>query len=238
MHPIPSVFAVALVAATTVIATTLAPAFAQERPVIHPTRDAMIDYRVEGRTQNGPQTIRMYVTAGGHKTRIEPSGGRTAIIIDRPAGVTVIVMYDRRSYMERPISTTQASGFEVGRQSDQFSRKGSETIAGRRCTLWESGGQRTSVACITDDGLILRGESQAAGGGERSSLIATNVQVGPVSPEMFNPPAGFDRFAVPNMQGIPGSGIPGTGIPGVSMPSMPSAPSGFQLPGGFAIPRP
>ena len=134
MFRIPHAFAAIALAAAATIGTATVPATAQERPMMQPARDAIIDYRVEGRSQNGPQNVRMYLTGGGHRTRIEPSDGRTAIIIDRPAGKTIIMMMDRRAYMERPISPTQANGFEVGRSTDQFTRKGSETIAGRRCT--------------------------------------------------------------------------------------------------------
>jgi hypothetical protein len=235
-----------LLAATVLAGATLGlspPATAQERPNLQPTRDAMIDYRVEGRrAANGePQMLRMYISAGGRKTLIEPSDGRTQIIVDRSVGRTYILMMQQRQYMERPLNQSQPGGFEVGQTSANTSltKKGTETIAGRRCTVWESRGQRTSTACITDEGLFLKGESQAPGGGERSSLIATNVQVGPLAPETFNVPYGFTRYETANIPGMPSGGFTGGNIPGLpSTPSMPSMPSGIQIPGGFTIPRP
>ena len=216
------------------------PAVAQERPVLQPTRDAVIDYRVEGRST---QNVRMYVTAGGNKTRIEPADGKSLILIDRLAGKTTIVLYEQHKYLERPLNANQPGGFEVGHSGGNLTKKGTETIAGRRCTVWETKGQRPSTGCITDDGLVLKGESQNPGGGERTSLIATSVQVGPLGSNTFMVPAGFTRIEVPNMQGMQGMpGMPGGIMPGMpstqSLPSTPSMPSGIQIPGGFTIPRP
>lgn len=229
MNSIPRVFA-----ATALLATAAVPAVAQDHPMVAPTRDVVIDYLIEGRsaTNGGPQTVRMSVTAGGHKTLVEPSDGRTQIIIDRPAGRTYILMMDQRKYMERPLNQNQQGSFDIGHGNGAgMTKKGSETIAGRRCTVWETKNDRNATACVTDDGLVLKGESQSPNGGPKSRLIATTVLVGPISPERFNVPYGFTRFDIPNIPGMGGGGIPG-------MPSMPSMPSGIQIPGGFTIPRP
>ena len=186
---------VAITLRTVLIALLLAaPAVAQDKPPLHPTRDATIDYRMEG-GRGGPKTMRMYVTAGGTRTRMEPSEGNVAIVVDRAAGKMMIVMLDQRKFMERPVGAGMPGGFDLPGGAN-FARKGSDTVAGLSCTIWEGNNDRHSTACVTDDGLILRGESQAPSG-ERTGLVATSVTVGPVSPELFKPPAGFTAFERP-----------------------------------------
>ena len=227
-----------LPAAALALAALAAPALAQDRPQLQPTRDATIDYRLEGHnTPSGqPRTMRMFVTAGGGKTRIEPSEGRTVIILDRGASKMTIVMLDKQQYMERPMNPSQQAHFDVA-NGTKFTRRGSETIAGQRCTVWESQGERHGSGCVTDTGLVLKGESTSQNG-EHSVLLATAVSLGSLSADLFQPPPGFSRMAIPQMPGGMPGGMP-NGIPGrPGMPGMPNLPPGVQLPPGVTLPRP
>ncbi len=183
-------------------------AVAQDRPPMSPTRDATIDYRVEG-ANGGPRTMRMFLAAGGKLMRIEMPGQPGSMIMDRNASRMMIVMADARRYLERPLSFDQQTGFDFDR-GQGFTRKGTETIAGLRCTVWESTGEHAGTGCVTDDGLVLRGES-ASPDGMRSRLVATAVKVAPLGADTFRPPAGFAKMEMP--AGMPG-GMPPRARPG------------------------
>ena len=68
-------------------------------------------------------------------------------------------------------------------------RKGSATVAGLRCTVWEVGGESANgSACVTADGVVLR-----AGGSDRrgrtGSIEAERVEYGHQADALFFPPA-------------------------------------------------
>ena len=180
---------------------------AQDRPPMSPTKDATIDYRVEG-ANGGPRSMRMFLAAGGKLMRIEMPGQPGYMIMDRNASRMLIVMADARRYMERPLTGDQQTAFDMS-NGQNFARKGTETIAGVRCTVWESTGEQTGSGCVTDDGLVLRGESTTPDG-MRSRLVAPAVKVAPLGAETFQPPAGFAKMEMPAMPG----GMPPGARPG------------------------
>jgi hypothetical protein len=179
-------------------------AHAQDRPPLAPTKDATIDYRIEGGTANGVRQMRMLFSAGGRMIRINLPGQPSYMVMDRNANRILIVLTDAHRYLERPMPPGQHAPFEVPRDQT-FTRKGSETIAGLRCSVWETHGEHSGSGCVTDDGLVLRGTSEVANGG-RMQLIATGVKVAPIEAEMFHPPQGFTRMELP--AGRPGAPRP------------------------------
>ena len=172
-------------------------AAAQDKPVLAPTRDATIDYKVEGRGNTGPQSLRMMFTAGGKKMRIDMPGQPGFVVMDRTAGRMMIVMADARRYMEQPMPPGQQGAFDLS-ENHSFTRKGTETIAGQRCTVWESKGEHAGTGCVTDEGLVLRGESVTPDG-RQSKLIATAVSLAPIAATSFEAPAGFTKMEMPVM---------------------------------------
>lgn len=180
-----------------------AAALAQDRPPLSPTRDATIDYQVEGGAGRA-RSMRMMLSDGGKLMRIEIPGQPGYMVMDRTAGRMLVVMADARRYMERPLPPGQQTGFELSR-GQHFVRKGTETIAGMRCTVWESTGEHSGTGCVTDDGLVLRGESASPEGG-RAHMVATAVKLDPIGADMFQPPAGFARMEIP--AGRPGAPRP------------------------------
>ncbi len=183
---------------------------AQDRPPMAPTKDATIDYRME--STGAPRTMRMFLSAGGKLMRIETAGQPGYMIMDRNANRMFIVMADAHRYMERPLTPGQQTGFDLS-HGQSFTRKGTETIAGMRCTVWESTGEHAGSGCVTDDGLVLRGESGSPDG-MRARLVATAVKVAPLGADTFQPPAGFTRMEMPSMPG----GMPPGARPGAPRP--------------------
>jgi hypothetical protein len=179
-------------------------AWAQDRPPLAPTRDATIDYRIEGGASGGARQMRMQFTAGGKLIRIEMPGQQGYVVMDRNANRILFIMAGAKRYLERPLPPGHQAPFEVS-QGRAFVRKGTETIAGVPCTVWEGKGDRHGFGCITEDGLVLRGESEMPNGGHMS-LIATAVSTAPLGAAVFAPPAGFTRMEMP--AGPPGAPRP------------------------------
>ena len=183
-------------------------ASAQDRPAIVPTKDVTVEYSYKmtpktGAPREGRATI--ISAAGGKQMRVEGFGPPGYMIIDREAGRSTMVMDAQHMYMEMPFDPARAGPF-VMRENMQFARKGSDTVAGVKCTVWEThGDQGTGSACITDDGVLLRGEADGRNG--QAQLTATSVSYAPLSDSEFQAPAGYQKMQMPTMP--PGVGRPG-----------------------------
>lgn len=175
-------------------------ALAQERPPVAPTRDVMVIYKATapaqagGRVPQGAQDIRVATTQGGRLLRIEGMGaGGAYVIVDRTTQRMVMVMPQDRRYVEMPANDAFARGFVLN-ESMTFIKRGTETVAGLKCTLWEvTSREGAGTACVTDDGVLLRGRGNDGKGG----IEATAVRYGPQPAAMFKPPAEFSRLDVP-----------------------------------------
>jgi len=82
-----------------------------------------------------------------------------------------------------------------------FARKGTATVVGIPCTNWEVHRDNGSgTACITDDGLLLRGDSADG----NSHMIATKVSFGSLPDSVFQPPPGYRKMDMPAGAARPG----------------------------------
>lgn len=194
-------------------AAPAAAALAQERPTMLPTRDVMVTYRASGPAPASPgasgpaamrqQEMKVAMLAGGKMMRIEGLGGGAAaggyVIVDRDAQrMTMVVTQDRR-YMEMPANDAVSRGFLLN-ESMTFARRGLETVAGVKCTLWEvTSREGAGSVCVTDDGVMLRARGQDGRGG----LEAIAVQYGPQPASLFRPPADFSKIEIPGGAGRP-----------------------------------
>ena len=186
-------------------------ALAQDRPPVAPTRDVMVAYRATApaqagaRIQQGTQDIRVATTQGGRLLRVEGVGaGGAYVIVDRTTQRMVMVMPQDRRYVEMPASDAFARGFVLN-ESMTFVKRGVETVAGLKCTLWEvTSREGAGTACVTDDGVLLRGRGNDGKGG----IEATAVRYGPQAAALFKPPADFSRLDVPPGMGQGGAARP------------------------------
>jgi hypothetical protein len=194
-------------AATLAMAVSSGVAMAQERPPITPTRDVTVEYSYSAVAKDGggqQGQSRISSTAGGKRMRLEGFTPAGYMIVDRANGLTIMVMDSQRIYMEMPFDPARAGPFAL-RENMKFARKGGDTVAGVRCTVWEiEGDQGSGTACITDDGVLLRGES--AGRYGRVLMTATSVTYAPLSDSMFQAPAGYHKMQMPTLP--PGAGRP------------------------------
>ncbi|WP_424811440.1 hypothetical protein [Roseococcus sp. YIM B11640] len=201
---------------------TATPALAQDRPAITPTRDVAVTYRMAG----GPagtqgHEMRMSWQASSGLMRMDMPGGQGwAVVNPRDGGGSgFMVMEAQRMVMDLPRGQLPTGNMMPG-ASARFTREGTARIANTDCTLWRVEDQgRSSRACITSDGVMLRAES-LSGDAQGAQIEATAVTFGPQDAARFQRPAGYQAFQMP-------AGVPG----------MPGAPAG-ALPRGTAIPPP
>lgn len=185
-------------------------ALAQERPPVAPTRDVLVTYRATapaqaGRPASPAQTLRVATTQGGRLMRVEGMGaGGAYVIVDRTTQRMVMVMPQDRRFMEMPANDAFARGFVLN-DAMTFVKRGGETVAGLKCTVWEvTSRDGAGTACVTSDGVLLRGRGNDGKGG----IEATAVKYGAQAATLFKPPAGFSKIEMP-----PGA-VPGARPPG------------------------
>ncbi len=189
-----------------------APADAQDRPAIIPTADAAITYRLSGSPGGGGAggrltELRMSFLAARQLVRLDAGPG-SFIVADSRARSGFMVMEAQRMVMDLPAGNNAAAA--LPRESAAYTREGTATIAGLPCTIWRVTDEgRTSRACLTADGLLLRAE------GEGGAMEATAVSRAPLDPARFQRPAGFQSMQIPG--GAPagaGATLPrGTALP-------------------------
>lgn len=185
-----------LALASVILAGAGSIAAAQERPPLFPTRDVTINYKVLGRGGGQPITISQ---AGGSSTmRVDnPEMGGFALM-DWTSGRATFVMTQMRMYMD--MGAGQLPVHSVMPDKDaKFTRKGTDTVAGIGCTVWEvAAKQGDATACVTADGATLRVLTKGGDGME-----ATKVTFGPIPQTQFAVPAGFQKMDMPGMGAMP-----------------------------------
>ncbi|WP_207537988.1 hypothetical protein [Sabulicella rubraurantiaca] len=199
-----------------IIAALLAatPAVAQERPSVTPTRDATVTYRLQGTPGGGAagtlNEMRIGFLAARRLIRLDLPTGGGYIVADHRARTGFMVNEAMRAVVELPPGSGPAG--MLPRESANYTREGSDSVAGFPCTLWrvEDAG-RTARACITTDGLILRAE------GPNGRMEAVAVDRTPLDPLRFERPTGYQVMQ-------PQSNVPAGG--------------GATLPRGTALPPP
>lgn len=190
------------------------PVTAQERPTILPTRDVAVTYRATGAVQGQQQQqdLKVSFTSGGRLMRVEGSGGpdgggRNAgsyVIVDHNTQRMTMVMAQDRRFMEMPVNNAFSRGFLLS-DTMKFARRGGEAIAGLKCTVWDiTSADGNGNACITEDGVMLRGNGLDGKG----AIVATGVTYAPQPAAGFKPPADFSKLEMPTGM-APGGRPPG-----------------------------
>jgi hypothetical protein len=183
-------------AAVTLLALCTAhAASAQDRPVFPPTRDVAVEYQTTGGPRGRPPhslTINFYYTTRGERLRADlPNQGY--MIVDTNGKRLTMVMNGPRVYLEVPYDPERMPAFAPPRDA-KFTREGTDTVAGQSCTVWNvESKQGSGTACITADGVMLRGQGEGKEGG--GSLLAVRVSYGEQPEELFQPPPDFRRLS-------------------------------------------
>jgi len=175
---------------------------AQDRPPMAATRDATVGYQTTGREAGHAMQI-SYGAANGLMRIDNPQMGGYAIV-DRKGRRMTMVMTEMRSYMEMT-SANMPGQPSLPEENAKFTRKGTETIAGQTCTVWDfAAANGTGSACITADGIMLRVRTNDGHGME-----ATKVSYAAIPAGNFSPPAGFTKMDMGALGGAMGGGMGG-----------------------------
>lgn len=181
-----------------------APATAQDRPPLTPTRDVAVTYRVTGpAAQQGAPPIVVAWNAAAQLMRSEVPG-MGWMVMDLRQGRGFMVMEQMRAIMDIPAG--QMAQLPGHSPSATFRREGTAMVAGLPCTLWRvQDGQSQGRSCITAEGVMLRAEGSHQG--QSGGMEATQVSFAPQDAARFQRPQGFQA-----LQGMPGM-PPGAGRP-------------------------
>ena len=193
--------------AAALLLATLAPAAAQDRPPLHPSRDVSVTYRVEGgapgpgAANSGPMEMRLSWNNAEQKMRMDMPGGQGWSVTDMRTGGIFIVQDAARMAMQMPPDPSRPNPAQPGPDM-RFTRGGSDTVLGHRCTTWTiRGPEGEGEACITAEGVMLR--SRGAAMGASGSMVATQVAFGAQDPARFQVPQGYQTMQMPGMPGAP-----------------------------------
>jgi hypothetical protein len=167
---------------------------AQDRPAYLPTRDVTVQYAVTADAPGVPSSVTVHITAGG-QVRID-AGDRGTVLYDNGSSHASWILPQGRLAIDLPVPSTLAGNF-IPNASTRFARQGSETVAGLRCTDWHvSVPKGSGTACVTPDGVILRGAG-SDGKGHSGSIVATSVAYGTQPADLFALPPGTQRLSFP-----------------------------------------
>lgn len=207
----------------------VAPAVAQERPPIMPTRDVSVTYRVGSEGQ--PGEMKMSWLTAQRLMRMDMPGGQGFIVVNAQAGTGFMVMPSMRMIMDMPPGSAEVTNMARASQNARFTREGGDRVANTACTIWRME-DRGDVAriCVTGDGVVLRASSGSGpgggpGGGQgagmpgRGAMEATLVEYGAQDAARFARPPGYQSMQMPGTAG----GAPPAAAPGGSFPNRGSA---------------
>lgn len=179
-----------------------APALADETPMLRPGRDVAVEYRSgdsAGDASGAPVTMRFSSKSG--RIRIDAPGRRGYTILDTGAGTMTMVMEERHLYMERPADPGMVAMFQA--TNTAFRKTGSDTVAGVPCTTYDATfNDHSGEVCLTSDGVLLRARS--ADPERHRELEAVKVRYGDQPDDLFEVPAGYQKFDMTNLpHGMP-----------------------------------
>ena len=178
---------------------------AQTRPATFPTRDVVVSYRVLGNASGqGPREFTIAALAAEERLRVESPSMPAWALADRRTGRTEMVMDSMRVVTPSPLRQEEAVRYLRLAETARLTRAGTASQAGQACTnyRWEEGGQR-GTACLTADGVLLRGLNERGEGVE-----AVRVEYARQDPARFRVPEGYRRVDLGDMARSLGLGMP------------------------------
>ncbi len=166
---------------------------AQDRPMLQPSRDVTITYRVEGAAASaipggidGP--LRLSWDAAHQRLRAEAEGRPQAVLVDLPNHTATMLDDAMRAAVALPVRERDLQPLTLA--GARLTRRGAGNVAGMACTNWDVASHRgAGTICLTVDGVALRADG--AMDGQKGSFTATSVRYGEVAPGLFKAPPGY-----------------------------------------------
>ena len=136
-------------------------------PALVPTRDAVLGYHLSPATGEAID-VRVALRAGGKALRMDLPDHTYMLAVMATRSLTLVVPLERTA-LELPWTDGPQPLFTLDDKA-RYTKKGDATIAGQKCTNWDSIGERgRATVCVTPDGVILRSTSVDAMG--RRNLV-------------------------------------------------------------------
>ena len=175
------------------VLTASAPALAQERPPLLPTRDVTVVYQLSGDAGQAipggiPGTVRVSWSAAAQRLRAEPEGRGQALLLDFGAHSLEVVDSNLKTAMSLPLRERDLQPMTL--QGAHLTRAGHAVIAGIGCTDYSAQSARGhGTVCVTPDGVALRASGVLDG--RQGSFTAISVDYGPVPARALEVPKGY-----------------------------------------------
>ncbi len=164
---------------------------APDRPVMLPSRDALVAYHLAPATGE-PIDIRVAMLAGAKALRFNLPDTSYILVMPSTQTATMVVPL-QRTIAPLPWAEGPQSLF-LPDEHARYTRRAELTVAGQKCTQWDAQlDQDKRTLCITADGLMLRNQSQDPQG-RRNLVEATIVRYEAVPAEIFAMPEGFETI--------------------------------------------
>lgn len=185
-----------------------APAAAQEPPRI-PTRDYAATYAMTGFGTEAPKTMQMSFSAATKRQRIDmaEAGQNVSMIMELGGQRMWMLEHGSRMAMELTAGAGPGGDMPISPIDDDatLTRTGTDRVAGHACTVYRvtRQGRPQGSACVTEHGIMLRGEFEEDG--KRGRMEATRVSLDRQPTERFEVPPGYQTMQMPAMPG----GTPG-----------------------------
>lgn len=179
-----------------------APAAAQEPPRI-PTRDYAVTYAMTGFGAQAPKTIQISFSAATQRQRIDmhEAGQNVSMIMELGGQRMWMLEHGSRMAMELGRGAGPGSDVPISPIDDDatLTRIGTDRVAGHACTVYRvtQQGKPRGTACVTEHGVMLRGEFEEDG--ERGRMEATRVSLDRQPAERFEVPSGYQTMQMPAM---------------------------------------
>ena len=158
-----------------------------ETPVVQPTRDVDVTYKVPVAGGAGVSILqRLRFSASLRRQRVDLPTSGNWMVLDFASRRMAMVRDESHEIVDlaAPDSATQPGTVNA------FTRVGPGQVAGLDCTEWrtlDTRGQQT-IACYTQDGVLLRARN------ENTVLMeAVGVKFAPQGPDVFKLPDGYSR---------------------------------------------
>ena len=180
------------------LAVGLAPARAEERPLLTPQRDVDVLYRMAG----GDLTQRLRWSEAARTLRVDPPGNALYVLVNYADGRMQWVADQRQEVMELPAPA--GAGALVGEGDGRYASLGPDSVAGLPCTEWRTAdaGGTPMTLCFTSDGVLL----QVARAGQ-VMLQASSVSYAAQPADAFHVPPSYRHVAPPRADARGNGGI-------------------------------
>jgi len=172
---------------------------AEERPLIQPSRDVAVTYRVEGAAASVvpggiPGALRLSWDAAGQRLRAEPEGRTQAVIVNLRAHSAQIIDSMLRSALTLPVQDGDLQPLTL--DGARLTQRGTDTVAGLPCTTWAVQSRRgAGTVCFTVDGVALRADGEVDG--QHGTFTASSVIYGPQPDALFRVPPEYLQLSIP-----------------------------------------